>query len=86
MPDSMMLVETSTSASPRRKLQHALLELLLVHLPVGDGEAQRRAQRAQALGRLVDVVDAVVQEERLAAARASRSSAWRTSCSSYSPT
>ena len=34
-----------------------------------DGEAQLRAQRAQALGRLVDVLDAVVQEERLPAAR-----------------
>ena len=65
----MIAVETSTSASPRRKRHHALLELLLVHLPVRDGERQLRAQRAQPLGGLLDVVDAVVQEERLALAR-----------------
>ena len=52
-----------------QEAHHALLELLLVHLPVRDGERQLRAQRAQPLGRLVDVVDAVVQEERLALAR-----------------
>ena len=69
MPDSMIDVETSTSASPRRKPEHPLLELLLVHLPVRDREAQLRAQRAQPLGGLVDVLDAVVEEERLAAAR-----------------
>ena len=39
MPDSMMLVATSTSASPRRKLDHPRLELLLVELAVGDLEA-----------------------------------------------
>ena len=36
---------------------------------MGDREAQLRAQRAQALRGLVDVLDAVVQEEGLAAAR-----------------
>ena len=52
-----------------QEADHALLELLLVHLPVRDGEAQLRAQRAQPLRGLVDVLDAVVQEERLPAAR-----------------
>ena len=36
---------------------------------MGDGERHARAQRAQPDRRLVDVLDAVVQEERLAAAR-----------------
>ena len=35
---------------------------------MGDLEADARAQAAQALGRLVDRLDAVVEEERLAAA------------------
>ena len=69
MPDSMMLVQTSTSASPRRKLSIRSSSVLLVHLAVGDLEAHPRAQAAQALGGLVDRLDAVVQEERLAAAR-----------------
>ena len=68
MPDSMMLVHTSTSASPRRKREHPLLELRLLELAVGDLEAHARAQAAQALGGLVDRLDAVVQEERLAVA------------------
>ena len=48
--------------------EHPLLELALVHLAVGDLEAHRRAQPPQPLGRLVDRLDPVVQEERLAAA------------------
>ena len=40
----MIVVETSTSASPRRKLEHALLELALRHLAVRDEEAQLRAR------------------------------------------
>ena len=51
------------------ELEHHLLELLLVHLPVRDRHARRRAHRADALGRLVDRLDAVVEEERLALAR-----------------
>ena len=47
---------------------HPLLELALAHLPVGDEEAQLRAELLQLLGRLVDRLDAVVQVERLAAA------------------
>ena len=45
------------------------LELVLVELAVGDLEAHARAQAAQPLGGLVDRLDAVVEEERLAAAR-----------------
>ena len=45
-----------------------LLQVLLVHLPVGHLEPHPRAQRAQPLGGLVDRLDAVVQEERLAPA------------------
>ena len=42
----------------------------LVHLPVGDQHARaRRRQLAHVLGRLVDRLHAVVQVERLAAAR-----------------
>ena len=51
-----------------QEAEHPLLELLLVELAVGDLEAHLRAQRAQALGGLVDRLDAVVQEEGLAAA------------------
>ena len=68
MPDSMMLVATSTSASPRRNASIRSSSSLLVELAVGDLEAHARAQAAQALGRLVDRLDAVVDEERLAAA------------------
>ncbi len=46
-------------------VHHHRLELPLAHLPVGDREAHARAQRAQPLGRLLDRLDAVVQEERL---------------------
>ena len=46
-------------------VHHHLLELALGHLAVGDREAHARAQRPQPLGRLVDRLDAVVQEERL---------------------
>ena len=41
-------------------------ELPFVHLPVGDLELHPRAQCAQPLGGLVDRLDPVVQEERLA--------------------
>ena len=68
MPDSMIVVATSTSASPRRNASIRCSSSLLVELAVGDLEAHARAQAAQALGGLVDRLDAVVQEERLAAA------------------
>ena len=47
---------------------HALLELLLRHLPVRDQEAEARAELLELLARLVDRLDAVVQVERLPAA------------------
>ncbi len=49
-------------------VHHHRLQLPLAHLPVGHREAHPRAQRAQALGRLLDRLHAVVQEERLPAA------------------
>ena len=48
---------------------HPLLEVALAHLPVRDEEAQARAQLLQLLADLVDRLDAVVEVERLAAAR-----------------
>src|SRR3954470_8829985 len=51
-----------------QEAHHPLLEVLLVELPVGDLERHVRAEPAQALGRLVDRLDAVVDEERLAVA------------------
>src|SRR4051794_6979612 len=51
-----------------QEAHHPRLELLLVELAVGHLEAHLGAQAAQALGRLVDRLDAVVDEERLAAA------------------
>ena len=47
---------------------HLLLELALPHLPVGDDEAELRAELLQLLGRLLDRLDPVVEVERLAAA------------------
>src|SRR3954454_8815388 len=51
-----------------QEAHHPRLELLLVELAVGHLEAHAGAQASQALGRLVDRLDAVVDEERLAAA------------------
>ncbi len=45
--------------------EHRRLQLELVHLPVRLGEANARAEGAQALGRLVQRVDPVVEEEDL---------------------
>ena len=64
----MIVVATRQSASPRRKREHRLLQLGLVHLPVRLGEADPGAERAQPLGDLVQGVDPVVEEEGLAAA------------------
>src|SRR6185312_14841977 len=52
-----------------QEAHHPLLELALLELAVGDLEADPRAQPAQALGGLVDRLDAVVDEEGLPAAR-----------------
>ena len=51
------------------ELDHPLLELALLHLAVGDEEAQLRAELLEPARRLVDRLDAVVEVERLAAAR-----------------
>ncbi len=48
--------------------EHRRLELELVHLPVRLGEADAGAEGAEPLGRLVQRVDPVVEEEDLAAA------------------
>ena len=48
---------------------HPLLEIPLTHLPVGDEEPEARAQLAKLLADLVDRLDAVVEVERLPAAR-----------------
>ena len=47
---------------------HALLEVALAHLAVGDEEPQARAELAELLADLLDRLDAVVEVERLAAA------------------
>ena len=47
---------------------HALLEIALPHLAVGDEEPEPRAELAQLLAHLLDRLDAVVEVERLAAA------------------
>ena len=49
--------------------EHHLLELALVHLPVGDDDARPGRELAHVLGRLVDRLDPVVQVEDLAPAR-----------------
>ena len=48
---------------------HLLLELALAHLAVRDDDAQARAELLELRRRLLDRLDAVVQVERLAAAR-----------------
>ena len=51
-----------------QELEHDLLELAVAHLAVGDADPHLGHQAAQLLGRLVDRLDAVVEEERLPAA------------------
>ena len=48
---------------------HPLLEVALAHLPVRDEEAEPGAELAELLADLLDRLDAVVEVERLAAAR-----------------
>ncbi len=50
-----------------QELEHDLLELPVAHLPVGHADAHLGHEPAQLLGRLVDRLDPVVQEERLPA-------------------
>ena len=51
-----------------QELHHDVLEPPLGHLPVGNADAQLRHPLADALGRLVDRLDPVVEVERLALA------------------
>ena len=51
-----------------REREHHLLELALAHLAVGDDDARLGQQLAQLLGLRLDRLDAVVDEEHLAAA------------------
>jgi hypothetical protein len=64
MPDSMMLVATSTSASPRRKRIIRFSSSFSSSWPWATSK-RIPGTAAQALGRLVDRLDAVVDEERL---------------------
>ena len=64
----MMVVHTSTSASPSHEREHDLLELALVHLAVADEHARLGHERAHALAHRVDRLHAVVHEEDLPAA------------------
>ena len=64
----MIVVETSTSASPREELDHPLLELALLHLAVRDEDAEPGAELLEPRRGLLDRLDAVVQVEGLAAA------------------
>ena len=53
----------------REERVHPLLEIALAHLAVRDEEAEAGAELAQLLAHLLDRLDAVVEVERLAAAR-----------------
>jgi hypothetical protein len=65
---------------------HPLLELAFPHLAVCDQDAQPRNELLEPGGGLVDRLDPVVEEERLALARMLALQAAFTSSSSYSPT
>ena len=62
MPDSMIVVMTRQSCSPRTK-ESIVASSWSSSMPVGLGEAHPGAKTPQALGRLVQRVDAVVEEE-----------------------
>ena len=64
----MIVVETSTSASPRRNESMCSSSSRSLHLAVADDEAEPGHELAQPVGRLVDRLDAVVEVERLAPA------------------
>ena len=67
-PDSMIVVQTRTSASPVGERDHHLLELALGHLAVADDEPGARQHPPELLGLGLDRLDPVVDEEDLAAA------------------
>ena len=64
----MIVVQTRTSASPSREREHHPLERALAHLAVPDDEPGVRQQPPELLGLRLDGLDAVVDEEDLAAA------------------
>ena len=68
MPDSMIDVHTSTSASPRRKSSITASSSPSSICPWATAKRTPGHSAAQPLGRLLDRLDAVVQEERLPAA------------------
>ena len=67
-PDSTIVVQTSTSASPRRKPSIICSSAPSSIWPCATSHARVGHHRAHALGGLVDRLDAVVEEERLPAA------------------
>ena len=69
MPDSMIVVHTSTSASPRRNASIRRSSVFSSICPCATSKRMPGTQPAQPLGRLVDRLDPVVEEERLPAAR-----------------
>ena len=68
-PDSTIVVHTSTSASPRRKSSITFSSCFSSICPWATSTRAFGHDRADPLGGLVDRLDAVVQEERLAPAR-----------------
>ena len=64
-PDSMIVVHTRTSCSPRGEGEHHPLERAFGHLSVRHRDARLRQQLAQLVGLGLDRLDAVVDEERL---------------------
>ena len=64
----MIVVQTRTSVAPPGEGEHHLLELPLRHLAVADRDADPRQELAELLGLGLDRLDAVVDEEDLAAA------------------
>ena len=68
MPDSMMVVQTSTSYWPSQKSRTTCSSAALVHLAVGDGHPGLGHELADLGRHLVDVLHPVVHEEDLALA------------------
>ena len=66
-PDSMIVVQTRTSASPAGEREHHLLERALRHLAVADDEPGAGQHPAELLGLGLDRLDPVVDVEDLAA-------------------
>ena len=68
-PLSMMVVESSTSASPLTNLRHDVFQFVAVHLAVADDDPRVAARASAIFAATVWMVDhAVVQKENLSAA------------------